>query len=295
MDALENILTKGPYRYYKSIHKYCQPLFRTLNFTAFSYALISKDGRNFVLCSNPEHYERYYLDGVFIKDPCCNRAQTHLQNVNVWAAILNRNDPEQLSVYEQQIKDNMYNGICIKVNTDFGYETYDFATNIKDSAILNKWLSHLHLLKTFIAAFKLKYDKIIEKNRDNFIFLPDYIGEDFFSEPNIIVTATEEMTNEAYEAYPVPANYSIEFATKIHSSVTERGKHSLLISGQEIILTQREYDCLACVLAGKTAKETADELLLSYRTVENYLETVKQKTSSRSKLELLSKIGKLKE
>lgn len=277
MHALENVLAKGAYSHYKGIRKYCEPLFSTLNLTAFSYALISQEGKNFALCSNPEHYERYYLDGLFKKDPCCNRAQSMLQTVNLWAGILNREDPEQYAVYEQQVKDNMFNGICIKIETEDGYETYDFATDVKNPAVLNKFINNLPLFNKFITDFKSTYSAIIKKNQDNFISLPEFVGADFF--------------------LPVETSSLIACENNSQKQITcttsARAKHVVKIDKQHVMLTQREYDCLVCLLAGKTAKQTADELCLSYRTVENYLETIKQKTFSRNKIELLSKISSI--
>lgn len=53
-------------------------------------------------------------------------------------------------------------------------------------------------------------------------------------------------------------------------------------------LSNREKQCLYCVLKGKTAKETALLLSLSHRTVEYYLENVKGKLNCQNKRELFT-------
>lgn len=51
-------------------------------------------------------------------------------------------------------------------------------------------------------------------------------------------------------------------------------------------LSTRERECLKQLLHGKTAKETASEFLLSFRTVEYYFENIKNKLGCSNKREL---------
>lgn len=67
-----------------------------------------------------------------------------------------------------------------------------------------------------------------------------------------------------------------------------------LIKNQEKIspvsrLTQRELDCLMLAKEGKSAKQAAKLLNISYRTIEAHLESVKRKFECKTKLELMSK------
>jgi DNA-binding NarL/FixJ family response regulator len=50
--------------------------------------------------------------------------------------------------------------------------------------------------------------------------------------------------------------------------------------------TKREWQCLAYFLRGHTAKQTAEALFLSARTVESHLINIKQKTCLRTRQEL---------
>jgi len=52
-------------------------------------------------------------------------------------------------------------------------------------------------------------------------------------------------------------------------------------------LSPREHEVLFLILRGKTAKLAATALGLSYRTVEQYLESIKLKFGVRSKIELI--------
>ncbi|MCE5319073.1 MAG: helix-turn-helix transcriptional regulator [Parachlamydia sp.] len=53
-------------------------------------------------------------------------------------------------------------------------------------------------------------------------------------------------------------------------------------------LSIRERECLKYLLMGKTAKETALQMKLSFRTVEYYFENIKDKMSCFSKRELIA-------
>ncbi len=54
------------------------------------------------------------------------------------------------------------------------------------------------------------------------------------------------------------------------------------------VLSNREQECLRLFLNGKTAKETAIFLDISYRTVEEYFSNIKKKLGCQTKRELLS-------
>jgi DNA-binding CsgD family transcriptional regulator len=60
--------------------------------------------------------------------------------------------------------------------------------------------------------------------------------------------------------------------------------------GKDLPVTARETEVIGCLVAGKTAKETAIALKISPRTVNFHLENLRLKTNSRSKMELLGKL-----
>lgn len=55
-------------------------------------------------------------------------------------------------------------------------------------------------------------------------------------------------------------------------------------------LSEREKECLALLIAGKTAKEIGNELKISYRTVEHHLEKIKRKANVSSKSKLINQV-----
>jgi DNA-binding CsgD family transcriptional regulator len=63
--------------------------------------------------------------------------------------------------------------------------------------------------------------------------------------------------------------------------------------GQKITLTPREFQCLKYLMQGYSAKQTAQVLNISPRTIECYLKNIKEKAECRTQLELLSKVVRL--
>lgn len=59
---------------------------------------------------------------------------------------------------------------------------------------------------------------------------------------------------------------------------------------RDIHLSQREAECMALILKGKTLSTVAEELKLSIRTVEFYLKNMKTKLNCKSKFALIEQI-----
>ncbi len=62
-------------------------------------------------------------------------------------------------------------------------------------------------------------------------------------------------------------------------------------NGKKISLTSRQTQCLRYLFLGKSAKTIARELKISNRTVEFHVQALKEKTNSRSVLELITSIN----
>jgi DNA-binding CsgD family transcriptional regulator len=66
-----------------------------------------------------------------------------------------------------------------------------------------------------------------------------------------------------------------------------QNSYTLTDDGGALALTQRESEILFLVLRGKTAKLTASVLGLSYRTVQHYIESIREKFDAGSKIDLI--------
>lgn len=63
--------------------------------------------------------------------------------------------------------------------------------------------------------------------------------------------------------------------------------NAIKINDKVVYLTEREKQCLNYLIEGRSAKETAYYLKISTRTVETYLNNLRQKTNCRTKIKLI--------
>lgn len=90
-------------------------------------------------------------------------------------------------------------------------------------------------------------------------------------------------------------NVKLSASQRTTSESSTEEKIILMDSKRPIVLTQRESDCIYHLIHGKSAKQTANIMNISARTVEFHLGNIKEKANCRTKLELLSKVVKVKE
>lgn len=80
---------------------------------------------------------------------------------------------------------------------------------------------------------------------------------------------------------------------KLHPINGEERQCKVDVDGTPVFLTQREVECLYFLIHGKTAKQCAIELGLSYRTVESHLQRTKMKLMCQTKYQLAAKVARL--
>jgi len=71
---------------------------------------------------------------------------------------------------------------------------------------------------------------------------------------------------------------------------TQKKNFWIRIAGDDVRLTRREVETLYHVIRGKNAKKIARDMGISYRTIEMHINNIKNKTSSHTKSNLISKI-----
>ncbi len=81
--------------------------------------------------------------------------------------------------------------------------------------------------------------------------------------------------------------YMAAISTQLAKFGSQQISYVLSNEGGRLSLTPREREVLFLVLRGKTAKLAASALGLSYRTVQQYVESLKLKFQVRSKIELI--------
>jgi DNA-binding CsgD family transcriptional regulator len=244
----------------------CKEFLNKHNISFFSYLFCHNDGSCHILSTHPELYQ-YLFKHEFALTP-------KIQSDLLTKTKIYLNVPEQGN-YES-VMDNvaiqfrLYNPFDIIIRSENFYEMFCYGINYYDNTKANYYLNNLAELENFALMFKEKASAIIKKLKMAPVILSNNMLE---SIKDLFITC-----QPVEEIIIKPRN---------------QNKYPLAIKNKIISITSREYICLKNLLNGKTAKETAQEMNISYRTVESYLENIKEKTHSRNKIDLVSKIKDL--
>lgn len=150
--------------------------------------------------------------------------------------------------------------INLASTTSFGMEAFGFASQYNDSYADERMLNELPVLKLFIQNFRNKNRKLFDILEDSQIDLASQLGTKFYERPNSL-------------AIPL-----------------EREKFLSRIGYEQFIsLTAREKEILKYTANGFPCSYISNQLHLSKRTVESYLDKLKQKLDCYSKTELIKK------
>jgi len=144
---------------------------------------------------------------------------------------------------------------------DDHYMMAAFGTYAGNDRIIDYYLNNIDVLERFISYFKQQANGLIKSSKKpgNLIVLPEYVDKGFKLKPD-----NKNRDKESF-AY-----------LNIHKN----------------LFSKRELDCIEHFTLGATIRETADKLLISPRTVETYLENIKDKLGCNKKSELISKLLK---
>lgn len=92
--------------------------------------------------------------------------------------------------------------------------------------------------------------------------------------------------------YPLADSLSLLTQTGLLSAPEDVGVSGFLPGSicENMYFSSRETECIHYLVKGKTCKQIANILGLSYRTIEHYLENIKKKMNVRSKSEVIEKV-----
>lgn len=233
------------------VNDICMPL-QDIGITYFNYLKIYKDGSRELLTNNAPWIDHFYQNALYLTAGVVNVEHLLPKGYFLWAE-LDLNDP----AYSQgQESFNIDNGISFVIRRDDITYLYIFASTKYNVHINNFYIRNIDLFKRFIQYFQDRGSDLIKKAASNKIFLPE-----------------QQIVN------PNPLK-NIEISVDIRTAFykkTEMNKFYLLDLSDELYLTPKQAEVAAYLVVGATAKQCARQLGISFRTVETYIEEIKQK------------------
>lgn len=236
----------------------CNPLFSS-GIKVFAYFRFFNNGKYLYLCNR--------LDWV---EFCLRKIQTN-DDTDLGEKISHANDEYYCYLWPLNQVDylmsalysfDIWNGLSIfKQSKDF-VELWGFATNKSSTNMQNFYIDNIEKIKDFTAIFSLSAYDIVNTKPQNLAVYSNF----------------KEVTTLSNYDYS-----NIEHFIKN----TEIQKKPIIVGSKEIFFSNNELLCINKVASGLSAKYIAQELNISYRTVEKYLEKVKQKAGVNNKADLI--------
>jgi len=241
----------------------CNSVLLDIGITYFNYIKIHHDGSRELLTNNAPWIDHFYKNSLYKSVAAIDIEHLLPKGYFLWSE-LKADDPAY--THGREIF-NIDNGISFVVKKKAETLLYIFAATRNNYTINNFYVRNIDLLKRFILYFTDSALSLIKKASKNKIYLP----EKQFIHPRKVM-----MPNMGVEKRS-------DFLRK-----TQIKRFYFINQENDLYLTKREAECVAHMLNGATAKQTAQLLNISFRTVESHLQKIKEKLHCFSKEDVVN-------
>lgn len=232
-----------------------KPLFNSFAITYFGHERVFNDGSKAIISSNAELTE-YWLRQQYPLDIVL---ETGCYFGDKLGNIYSKKQQEELS---QQF--NIAHPLFIIKKYSTHIDGFMIASSVDNELIIHAYLTHIEKIKNFIHYYLLKCHNLIKQAEANKIKMNNI--------PNIDLPANFIPINPLTDL--LHGNYFINKDLGV------------------ISLTKRELTCIAWLIKGKSASDIGLILKISKRTVETYINNIKNKFNCTKTTELAYIIGR---
>jgi len=244
----------------------CKPL-DLLSITCFHYVKLYPNGSTVQLTNRSLHLYDFYAEGLYRYGRFEYPDQCHMPSY-ILSSTLDA-DAQKIFSFARN-KHNIDHVITITKKNKENWEFYHFGGPTNCFGLPSFYLSNIDLLEKFIVYFHEKAEKIIIQANKQRIH-PDHASE---ASKNCVTSSLEQQIK-------MRQKFLAQLAIK---------KFSLVDYGQKVVLTARETDCMREWFRGYSAREVAQKLCISQRTVETHIVHIKDKLQCNNKSQLIDKL-----
>ncbi len=235
----------------EKVENICAPLFSKFKITNFGYVKIFKDGTMFRI-STDKNWSRKYFENQFYNDYSFYCFDDIPENGS--RARIITNQPSG-GVYTELYDHNIWNIFTLYERNQESANVWFFAAGREDAEMINFYINNRDILQDFMRYFLRQISKEVIIKQEMLIVTDLKIG-----------------------------NLKSEEENKIKEFLEEIGKNS---KNKNFSLSVREIDCIQQLIRGKTAKEIASSLNISFRTVEFHINNAKVKAGCKKTGQLI--------
>ena len=227
----------------------------------FTYSRIYKTNKFLFLCNSDDWY-KVKLDND-LSDFNGFVCTDELNKEGFTKYIVSGEPKSTVRLLPHMYSMGLWNSVDYYSLTDDYIEITHFGGALHNPQIINFYLNQSLFLENLIYLFRHEFVDILEP--------PD---------PNLLVPLNDSIP----ELIPSEDFYPSYFNSNTH-------KFPLIFNGYNYLLSKRQAQCLGLALHGRTAKEIARTLGLSYRTVEDYIYALKIKLGCNTLSSLFSSLS----
>lgn len=228
-----------------------KPLNTHLGISYFTFKRTYNDGSKIYLFNHPLLYEDWFKNKHFLIGNKEAAPSAYRSSYDLWEAL-----PDPYNLYQKVAEDfNIGHGLTITKSYDNYCDFFFFGTSCENPEVKKIYFNRREVLDNYCEYFLETAAGIIKDAEKSKIILP-------FAPKIEVISKEKNIDNFLQEISMVKNNWSK--------------------------LTKREMDCVHQLMFGKTNKEIALTLGISYRTVEEYIDNIKRKTNCKNKAELIA-------
>lgn len=246
----------------QEISDICKPL-HNLGITYFAHVHIDKEGNFSALNNNPKFIE-LYMNNKYYNADIHTADNKKFGNYVIWDALELRGKSKKMDC--DAGKFGVKHPFTIIERSENSRDFYHFANNYESKAINQVYITNLDLLKKFVLYFK---DSISQSKS-----LSSAYDIKFELDKNVIGYTLENDMN--FENLNVNRAAFLQDINQSFHTIDD--------------FPPQQARCLKLLLEGKTAKEIANQLNLSRRSVEHYIQAIRKKLNCKNKIELFNKM-----
>lgn len=229
------------------------PVLNSIGITYFNYIKIyNEDCSRELLTNNAGWIDHFYKNSLYNSVGAIDVEHLMPKGYFLWSE-LNEKDPIYIQGREYF---NIDNGISFVIKRSDVTYLYIFAATREKHDINNFYVANIDLLQRFIHYFNDQARSLIQEASQHRIYLPSQQTVNHERVNNIVLS--EQIREQFLEQ-------------------TQVNRYFLLNESDSLYLTKKQADCARLFARGATSKNIAKDMSLSPRTVEGYIQEIKNK------------------
>lgn len=257
--SLEDMILRPTVLHSKKIKNFCAPLKQHFHVNYFWYYKITNEGNYSLLGSHIKWLEYSFALNQYLSNPYFRHPSTLQSGISLIEDVDDKHVHHMSAIAKKKF--NIHFNINILNKIPEGVEAFGFASSLPSKVINGLLFNELPSLTLFFKQFRKEHQYMFDQLEDYQVNLSNQPGSTFFEKSTCLV-------NRLVEKEPFHAKIGLE-------------KFKPLSSQEKIVFKQ--------FLEGYCPREIGEHLSISKRTVEDYIENIKNKFHCLSKKELIQK------